>query len=163
MNLKGLREMEFTQRSIIARASVPSAGLGDQSVFNFLCRGHSHILSDAVNHRMSIGSTRPLRAGNLNLNIHYIGDPKPWLGPPKTSTWLAHCLWHQARTSLFPEIQLDMPVLPPYDRARIRRKAALYTLLNPSRAAHYRSDLSSLEDQAGTLALASNYWSARMR
>jgi len=163
MNLKGLREMDFTTRAIAARAAIPVARQGDQAVFNFLCRGHSHILPPAVNHFTSLGSTRPFREGNLKLNIHYIGSPKPWLGPPKTSTWLAHSLWHQARAALIPGVLSDMPSLPPHDHAIVRRKAALYTLFNPSRAAHYRGDLRSLEDPAGILALASNHWSARLR
>ena len=163
MNLGGLREMDFTTRAIAARAAIPVARQGDQAVFNFLCRGHSHILPEAVNHFTSLGSTRPFREGNLDLNIHYIGSPKPWLGPPKTSTWLAHSLWHQARAALIPEVPLDMPLLPPHDHASVRRKAALYTLFNPSRAAHYRGDLRSLKDPARILALASNHWSARLQ
>ena len=163
MNLKGLREMDFTTRAIAARAAIPVARQGDQAVFNFLCRGHSHILPPAVNHFTSLGSTRPFREGNLNLNIHYIGSPKPWLGPPKTSTWLAHSLWHQARAALIPGVALDMPSLPPHDHAIVRCKAALYTVFNPPRAAHYRGDLRSLEDPARILAAASKHWSVRLR
>ena len=162
MNLHGLREIDFTTRAITARAAIPVARQGDQAVFNFLCRGRAHILPEEVNHFTSLGSTRPFREGNLNLNIHHIGSPKPWLGPPKTSTWLAHSLWHQARAALIPGVMLDMPSLPPHDHAAVRRKAVLYTLINPSRAAHYRGDLRSLDDPAGILAAAANHWSARL-
>ena len=162
MNLKGLREMDFTTRAIAARAAIPVARHGDQAVFNFLCRGRSHLLPAAVNHFTSLGATRPLREGNLNLNIHYIGLPKPWLGPPTTTTWLAHSLWHQARAALIPGVLIDMPALPPHDHAIVRCKAALYTLFNPSRAAHYRGDLNSLRDPSRLLELASNHWPARL-
>lgn len=159
MNLKGLREIDFTSRSIAARAAIGEARQGDQSVFNFLCRGRSFILSAAINHRTEIGSSRALCEGNLDLNLHYIGSPKPWLGPPKTSNWLAHRLWHQAHVALFPAMSSDMPALPPYDLASIRRKAALYSLFNPRRAAHYRSDLRSLRDPGGLLCKATQHWS----
>jgi lipopolysaccharide biosynthesis glycosyltransferase len=162
MNLKGLREIDFTSRAIAARASIGNARQGDQAVFNFLCRGKSHILPDAVNHRTSLGSTRPLREGDLDLNLHYIGSPKPWLGPPITSTWLAHCLWHQAHAALIPGNQLDRPNLPPRDHAVVRRKALLYSLINPSRAAHCRGDLRSLTDPGDILAKAGALWKTRL-
>lgn len=161
MNLRGLREMDFTERAITARAAIGNARQGDQSVFNFLCRGKSHILPDAINHRTSIGATRPLCEGNLDLNLHFIGSPKPWLGAPKTSNWLAHRLWHQARALLFPGQAEAPPAAPPQDLAAIRRKALLYTLLNPERAAHYRSDIRSLHDPAGILYHASRHWHDR--
>ena len=157
MNLQRLREMDFTSRAIRARAAIGQARQGDQSVFNFLCRGQSFILPDEINHRTAIGSTRPFCEGNLDLNIHYIGSPKPWLGPPKTSTWLAHCLWQQARAALFPNLPVGVTP-PPHDLSAIRRKAALYALFNPRRAAHYRSDLCSLRDPGGLLAKAKAHW-----
>jgi lipopolysaccharide biosynthesis glycosyltransferase len=163
MNLQGLREMDFTQRAITARAAIPNARQGDQSVFNFLCRGQSHLLPATLNHRTALGATRPLREGNLNLNIHYIGSPKPWLGDPITSNWLAHCLWHQAHAALVPKTPLDMPDFPPpHDLAVIRRKAALYALFNPSRAACYRGDIRSLKDPGNILALADAAWKLRL-
>ncbi len=158
MNLKGLRDMDFTSRAIEARAAIGNARQGDQSVFNFLCRGKSFILPPRLNHFTAIGSARPLCEGNLDLNIHYIGSPKPWLGPAKTSNWLAHRLWHQARAALFPGSTADSPQSPPHDLASIRRKALLYALLNPSRAAHYRCDLRSLSDPGGILELANRHW-----
>jgi lipopolysaccharide biosynthesis glycosyltransferase len=162
MNLQGLREINFTSRSITARASIGEARQGDQSVFNFLCRGRSFILPDSINHRTAIGSSRPLCEGNLELNLHYIGSPKPWLGAPKTSNWLAHRLWHQARAGLFPGIPQNPPGLPTHDLAGIRRKALVYFLLNPSRAAHYRSDIRSLSDPSGILLRAENHWARRL-
>lgn len=158
MNLKGLRGMDFTERAIAARVAAGNARQGDQSVFNFLCRGKSFILPDAINHRTTIGATRPLCDGDLALNIHYIGAPKPWLGPPKTSNWLAHKLWHQARAALFPAMEVAESDTPPHDLASIRRKALLYTVFNPKRAAHYRRDLRSLRDPAGILETASKHW-----
>ncbi len=157
MNLKGLRKIDFTNRAIEARASVGGARHADQAVFNFLCRGNSYILPDSINHRTAIGSTRPFCEGNLDLNIHHIGTPKPWLGPPKTSNWLAHCLWHQARSALFPEVPAVVPAMPG-DLSAIRLKAFLYQLLNPSRATHYRSDLRSLRDPSGVLGNARSHW-----
>jgi lipopolysaccharide biosynthesis glycosyltransferase len=162
MNLKGLREMEFTSRSIAARAAIGNARQGDQSVFNFLCRGQAAILPDAINHRTAIGSTRPLCEGNLDLNLHYIGSPKPWLGAPKTSNWLAHCLWYQAQASLFSGVSPALPQRPPHDFSSIRRKVLFYSLLNPRRAAHYRSDLSSLADPGGILAKAGKHWAQHL-
>ncbi len=161
MNLKGLREMDFTGRSIAARAAIGNARQGDQSVFNYLCRGQSFILPEALNHRTSIGASRPLAEGNLDLNIHYIGSPKPWLGPPKTSTWLAHRLWHQAQSMVFPEREEYRPG-PPDDLTVIRRKALVYSLFNPPRAAHYRADLRSLADPQGVYAKAADWWSAAL-
>jgi lipopolysaccharide biosynthesis glycosyltransferase len=161
MNLKGLREINFTNQSITARASIGHARQGDQSVFNYICRGKSYILPDLMNHRTAIGSSRLLCDGNLNLNIHYIGSPKPWLGPPKTSNWLAHQLWHQANRAIFSRAEADMSTSPPHDLATIRRKALLYTLLNPSRAAHYRSDLDSLKDPGKILEHAAQYWASQ--
>jgi len=158
MNLRGLRDIHFTDRSIIARAAIGNARQGDQSVFNFICRGHSYILPDAINHRTSIGSSRPLCEGNLDLNIHYIGSPKPWLGPPKTSNYLAHRLWHQARHALLRET--ISPLSDPDDRAAIRRKFLLYSFLNPSRAAHYRWDLRSLKDPSEALSMADRHWNS---
>jgi lipopolysaccharide biosynthesis glycosyltransferase len=160
MNLKGLREMDFTDRAITARASIGAARQGDQSVFNFLCRGKSFILPDAINHRTAIGSNRPLCDGNLDMNIHYIGSPKPWLGAAKTSNWLAHQLWHQARVALFPHVPAHVPI-PPHDLVSIRRKALLYSFLNPPRAAHYRSDLRSLSDPGCAMEQACRYWNSR--
>jgi lipopolysaccharide biosynthesis glycosyltransferase len=160
MNLKGLREIDFTSRSIAARASVGEARQGDQSVFNFLCRGRSFILPDSINHRTAIGSSRPLCEGNLDLNLHHIGSPKPWLGAPKTSNWLAHRLWHQAQSAIFPELE-ESSALPPDDVSSIRRKTLLYALFNPSRAAHYRDDLRSLSDPGGILELANRHRTSR--
>jgi lipopolysaccharide biosynthesis glycosyltransferase len=157
VNLKGLREVDFTNRAIAARASIGAARHADQAVFNFLCRGKSFILGDSINHRTAIGSSRPLCEGNLDLNIHYIGSPKPWLGGPRTCNWLAHRLWHQARAALFPDTRPEEPT-PPHDLSSIRRKAALYTFLNPVRAAHYRSDLRSLRDPGGLIAKAKARW-----
>jgi len=158
MNLKGLREIDFTDRAITARAAIAHARQGDQSVFNFLCRGRSYILPEAINHRTSIGATRPLCEGDLDLNLHYIGSPKPWLGGPKTSNWLAHSLWHQANHHLFSTGKAAMPALPTRDLTTIRSKALLYTLSNPTRAAHYRSDIRSLKDPAGILKKAEEHW-----
>lgn len=160
MNLKGLRTMDFTDRAISARAAVGNARQGDQSVFNFLCRGKSFILPPQLNHFTAIGSALPLCEGNLDLNLHHIGSPKPWLGPPKTSNWLAHRLWHQARAALFQGSPDDSPALPPHDFASIRRKALLYAWFNPSRAAHYRCDLRSLSDPGGILELANRHWTS---
>ncbi len=160
MNLKGLREMGFTDRAITARAAIGAARQGDQSVFNFLCRGKSFILPDAINHRTTIGSNRIFCERKLAVNIHYIGSPKPWLGAPKTSNWLAHQLWHQARSALFPHIPENAPVSP-HDLASIRRKASFYRLFNPTRSAHYRNDLLSLSDPSGILQLANKHWSSR--
>jgi lipopolysaccharide biosynthesis glycosyltransferase len=160
MNLKGLREIDFTSRSIHARAAIGEARQGDQSVFNFLCRGRSFILPDAINHRTAIGSSRALCEGNLALNLHYIGSPKPWLGAPKTSNWLAHRLWHQAQAALFPETGPVPAATVPHDTSVIRRKSRLYALTNPSRAAHYRNDLRSLGDPGNTFALAARHWAA---
>ncbi len=151
MNLKGLRAMGFTERAIAARSMIANARQGDQSVFNFLCRGKVFILPPQINHFTSIGSARPLCEGNLDLNLHLIGSPKPWLGPPKTSNWLAHQLWHQARTMLFPAQTGSPYSLPTADFHRVRRKALLYRLLNPSRATHYTVDLRSLGDPCGLL------------
>jgi lipopolysaccharide biosynthesis glycosyltransferase len=160
MNLKGLRETDFTNRAIRARASAGASRHADQAVFNFLCRGRAFVLPDKLNHRTSIGSTRPLCEGNLDLNIHHIGSPKPWLGPPKTSNWLAHRMWHQAHAALFPETAATSPDAPPHDLAGIRRKALLYTVFNPLRAAHYRSDLRSLPDPGRILDRAGEHWRA---
>ncbi|MBC8126135.1 MAG: hypothetical protein H8M99_03160, partial [Gloeobacteraceae cyanobacterium ES-bin-144] len=90
--------------------------------------------------------------------LHYIGSPKPWLGAPKTSNWLAHCLWHQARKVLLDESPCPLPSLPTHDYSTIRWKSLLYTLLNPSRAADYRSDLHSLKDPAGIQLKANSHW-----
>ena len=160
MNLKGLREIDFTARAITARAAIGHARQGDQAVFNFLCRGRSFVLTDSINHRTAIGSSRPLCGGNLDLNIHYIGSPKPWLGAPKTSTWLAHCLWQQAHAALVAgcPTTADYRQALPNDLAAIRRKAWLYALVNPSRAAHYRSDLRALADPGKILARAADRW-----
>ncbi|MEY4568917.1 MAG: ral stress protein [Verrucomicrobiota bacterium] len=159
MNLQGLREIDFTSRSITARASIGEARQGDQSVFNFLCRGHSFILPDSINHRTAIGSSRPLCEGNLDLNLHYIGSPKPWLGAPKTSNWLAHRLWHQAQAAIFPEASPAPTAEPPHDVRTIRRKSWLYGLTNPTRAAHYRCDMRSLRDPGQVLEEGQKRWS----
>lgn len=160
MNLQGLREMDFTSRAIAARAAAGTARQGDQSVFNFLCRGRSFILPDSINHRTAIGNAEPLCRGDLNLNIHYIGSPKPWLGAPKTSTWLAHQLWHQAQAAMFPTtVPVSLP--EPRDTGTIRLKSLLYALTNPSRAAHYRCDLRSLKDPGQILAQGRQWWSGR--
>lgn len=158
MNLAGLRKMDFTSRAIAARAAAGAARQGDQSVFNFLCRGRSFVLDASINHRTSIGSARSLCDGNLNLNLHYIGSPKPWLGPPKTSNWLAQQLWHQASAAMFPEMDILPHSGEPSDTPVIRRKSWLYALTNPKRAAHYGWDLKSLGDPAGVLAQAQTHW-----
>ena len=159
MNLKGLRELDFASSAISARASIGEARHADQAVFNFLGRGRSFVLPKKFNHMTAVGSSRPLCKGVLDMNIHHIGAPKPWLGPPKTSNWLAHCLWHQAHAAWFacaPVNQLP----PPHDLATVRRKAMLYTFLNPVRATHYRSDLRSLRDPGGLLDKAREHWAA---
>jgi lipopolysaccharide biosynthesis glycosyltransferase len=162
MNLWGLRDINFTERAIAARAAAGEARQGDQAVFNFLCRGKSFTLPPQFNHFTAIGSARPLCEGNLDLNLHHIGAPKPWLGPPKTSNWLAHRLWHQAHAALFPGSPDESPGLPPHDFASIRRKALLYALFNPSRAANYRCDLRSLSDPGGVQELARQHWLSRI-
>ncbi len=161
MNLKGLREIGFTDRAITARAAIGNARQGDQAVFNFICRGKSFLLPAHLNHFTSIGSTRPLCEGGIDMNLHYIGSPKPWLGMPKTSNWLAHQLWHQARCAVFPESSAPVPEMP-HDHADIRRKAMLYRLINPKRASDYRSDLSSLRDPGNLMNLGWNYWQDRL-
>ena len=161
MNLARLRDMDFTGRSIEARAAAGNARQGDQSVFNFLCRGKSFILPDSINHCTAIGSARPLCEGNMNLNLHYIGSPKPWLGPPRTSNWLAHQLWHQAAAAISAE-EIPLPIFaPPYDRRQIWLKSWLYTVTNPGRAAQYRSDLRSLKDPGEVLAKGRARWCGR--
>lgn len=160
MNLAGLREMDFTGRAIEARAAIGEARQGDQSVFNFLCRGRSFLLPPAINHRTAIGCNRPLCGGELGLNLHYIGSPKPWLGAPKTSNWLAHRLWHQARAALVTGPPGEFP--PPADTRTIRRKALLYRLTNPRRAADYRSDLQSLTDPGKILDRAAAHWKSTL-
>ena len=162
MNLKALREMNFTDASITARAAIGEARQGDQSVFNFLCRGRSFILPDSINHRTAIGSSKQLCEGDLDLNLHYIGAPKPWLGAPKTSNWLAHRLWHQAQSMLFPALEHAPPILPTHDLSIIRRKTLLYTLVNPPRAKNYRNDIRSLTDPAGILEKAENHWTTQL-
>lgn len=162
MNLRGLRKIDFTTRAITARAAIGNARQGDQSVFNFLCRGKSFILPPRLNHFTAIGSARPLCDGDLDINLHHIGVPKPWLGPPKTSNWLAHRLWHQARAALFTATPDAPPALPPHDFSRIRRKSLLYTLCNPSRAADYRCDLHSLTDPGGVMEIARQHWLSRV-
>ena len=161
MNLRGLRDINFTERAITTRAAAGEARQGDQAVFNFLCRGKSFILPPLLNHFTAIGSARPLCEGNLDLNLHHIGSPKPWLGPPKTSNWLAHRLWHQARAALFPASGPQPAIGRPHDERIIRRKAWLYALTNPSRAAHYRCDLRSLEDPGQVLAQGERWWDGR--
>lgn len=160
MNLAGLRAMNFTELAIRARAAVGEARQGDQSVFNFLCRGRSFLLPSRLNHRTGLGSNAPLLRGELDLNIHYIGSPKPWLGEPRTANWLAHRLWHQAAAALFPaDMRDESGARPlPADRGKVLRKGLLYSLLNPSRGAYYRSDLQSLKDPAGALARAAAHW-----
>ena len=160
MNLKDLRGIDFTARSIAARASIGQARQGDQSVFNFLCRGKSFVLPDSINHRTAIGSSRALCEGNLDLNLHYIGSPKPWLGPPKTSKWLAHQLWQQACAAFYPSLASVISDELPQDVHSIRRKTLLYALFNPSRAANYRSDLKSLKDPGQVLARGRDQWRA---
>jgi lipopolysaccharide biosynthesis glycosyltransferase len=162
MNLEGLRAMDFTTRAIAARTAIGNARQGDQSVFNFICRGKSFILPPKINHFTAIGSALPLCGGNLDLNLHHIGAPKPWLGPSKTSNWLSHRLWHQARATLFPGSAEDPSALPPHDLSNIYYKAFLYTLLNPSRAAHYRCDLRSLADPGNVLKLSRQHWLSRI-
>jgi lipopolysaccharide biosynthesis glycosyltransferase len=164
MNLRRLREMNFTEKAIAARTAVHKARFADQAVFNFLCRNKIHLLSDAINYRTQIGATGPLCAGDLDLNIHYISPSKPWLGPPSTSTWLAHNLWHQAYRAIFPES--DSAGMPdasqaPGDIRSIRIKAALYRLINPRRAEHYRKDLRSVGDPGCILKKAAAYWKAK--
>ena len=159
MNLRGLRESNFTERAIAARAAAGEARQGDQAVFNFLCRGKSFVLPPQINHFTAIGSARPLCEGNLDLNLHHIGSPKPWLGPPKTSNWLAHRLWHQAHAALF--CTIAPAAKPPHDLASIRRKALLYALFNPRRAAHYRCDLRSLIDPGDVMEQARRHWDSR--
>jgi lipopolysaccharide biosynthesis glycosyltransferase len=160
MNLRELRAINFTESAIAARAAVGEARQGDQAVFNFLCRGKSFILPPQLNHFTAIGSSRPLCEGNLDLNLHHIGTPKPWLGAPKTSNWLAHRLWHQARSMLFAGLPENTPG-PPLDLGTIRRKALLYAIFNPKRSAHYRSDLDSLKDPANILEQAHTHWNSR--
>lgn len=172
MNLKGIREMDFTELNRIPCPSILDAGSSllveratsdsfrhDQTIFNYLCRGRSFILPASLNHRTSIGSSLPLCNGDLNLNLHYIGSPKPWIGPPKTSNWLAHRLWHQARSMLFPSVGVHEKIAPA-DLQSIRRKAILYTLVNPVRSRHYRNDLRSLSDPGNILERAKIYWEA---
>lgn len=161
MNLKGLREMDFTDHAITARAAIGDARQGDQSVFNFLCRGKSFILPPQLNHFTAIGSARTLCEGNLDLNLHHIGSPKPWLGPPKTSNWLAHRLWHQARVALFPKSGPETDSGRPHDERIIRRKSWLYALTNRRRAAHYCQDLRSLEDPGHVLEQGQRWWDKR--
>lgn len=159
MNLGGLRKMDFTNRAIKARATAAAtARPGSQSVLNFLCRGRAFVHDSSINLRTSIGSARPLCDGNLDLNLHYTGSPKPWLGPPKTSNWLAQQLWHQAAAAMIPELAIPAHPGEPSNTAIIRRKSWLYALTNPKRAAHYGWDLKSLSDPAGMLARAHTHW-----
>jgi hypothetical protein len=60
---------------------------------------------------------------------------------------------------LFPGT-LDSAPGTPHDLTAVRRKAVLYTILNPSRAAHYRSDLLSLSDPGGILKQADRHWTS---
>lgn len=158
MNLEGMRRIDFTNRAITARAAVESARRGNQAVFNFLCRGNSFLLDKSLNHRTSIGHARLLCDGQLDLNLHFAGAPKPWLGPPKTSNWLAQQLWHQAATTIFPDMPLQAHPGEPLDTPVIRRKSWLYALTNPKRAENYGWDLRSLNDPGQALTHAQSHW-----
>jgi lipopolysaccharide biosynthesis glycosyltransferase len=163
MNLEGLRRMDFTTYAIAARAQLPNARQGDQSVFNFICRGRIDLLDEGLNHRTGLGSNQPLNEGDLNINLHYIGAPKPWLGAPKTNNWLAHTLWHQACAAFYPDAQNKSFGAVPTDLDTARRKAFWYSLINPRRGAAYRGDLASLEDPAGVIGKSSAWWRETLR
>ncbi len=160
INLEGLRRMDFTSKAITARAALPNARQGDQSVFNFVCRGRIKLLPATLNHCASLGANGLLMAAGLAVNIHYIGSWKPWLKAPLTRHWLIHRLWHQARRALFGGSPLpsDTGGAQPPDVAECRRKALFYTLLNPRRAGHYRADLLSLADPKGLQDQAAAHW-----
>lgn len=160
MNLKGLRDINFTDLAINARASIGEARHADQAIFNYICRGRSFILPRGINHMTTIGSSWPLCNGELELNLHYIGSPKPWLGPSKTSNWLAHKLWHQACKALFPSMAQPEQNTTPHDFQTIRRKALIYSLINRSRFFHYRCDIRSLQDPGRVLLKAQSYWNS---
>lgn len=160
INLEGLRKMGFTDKAITARAALPNARQGDQSVFNFLCRGKIKLLPAKLNHCAALGANRLLLEAGLDSNVHYIGARKPWKKEPKTSNWLVHKLWHQARARVFGGIDLatNSGDARPFDEREVRRKGLFYTVLNPKRGSDYRADLRSLEDPTGLFAEASDYW-----
>jgi lipopolysaccharide biosynthesis glycosyltransferase len=161
LNLQGLREAAFTEKAIALLDSCDAPRYGDQTIFNFLCRGKIHLLTASINHRPAIGTASRLCEGNLDLNLHYIGSPKPWLGAPTTSNWLAHRLWQQAQAALFPEAPKPTTA-PPGDLAAFRRKARLYYWFNPLRGIHYRKCLRSLQDPGSLIKLGSKHWSASL-
>lgn len=158
MNLAELRKIGFTHKAISARAAIGNARQGDQSVFNFLCRGRAYVLPASINHCTSIGSNAPLCNGDLDLNIHFIGSPKPWLGAAKTSNWLACQLWYQAQAAIFPTMTPSYVSSEPADKPVIRYKSWIYLLMNPYRAADYRSDLHSLMDPKQVISRALKHW-----
>jgi hypothetical protein len=154
---QAVEQLEGSEAKRLATAQI---GLGEPVDQASLRRGERLESGGGVNHFTSIGSNGPLCEGGIDMNIHYIGSPKPWLGNAKTCNWLAHQLWHQARNAIFPGAGTAPPEAP-HDLAAIRRKAMLYRLINPKRARDYQEDMLSLQDPGQAMRRARRYWSER--
>ncbi|MDP0490490.1 MAG: glycosyltransferase [Verrucomicrobiota bacterium JB023] len=146
MNLAAIREEGFIPDAIALRAATTGMARGDQPVWNYFCRGRMKLLPDPLNYRLGLGSCERLVREWKTLNLHYIGAPKPWLGPPQTHKHFAHTIWHSFASEHLAELALTpkpLPLASSADLAAYRRKSLTYSIFNPQRARHYREAVKS--------------------
>ncbi|MFC5050157.1 glycosyltransferase [Rubritalea spongiae] len=145
MNLKDFRKNGLLDEAITLRAAAGEQRLGDQSVFNFVCRGKILLNHESLNHLVALGSGLHIFENGLESNIHFIGKNKPWFSQPNISQYTAHKLWH----SFADEYNITRPVsaLSPPDPQLLKKhqRKCWTNLFNPKRAQHYKNDLASIK------------------
>lgn len=145
MNLEAFRENKLLDEAIQIRAAAGEQRLGDQSVFNFVCRGKVQLSQAEMNHLIALGSGLLILENHVQMNLHFIGKNKPWLFPPNPSQYVAHQLWHDFADSIGLQRDVTHCALPDDSLIKRHQIKKWTNLFNPKRAAHYRNDLLSLK------------------
>jgi lipopolysaccharide biosynthesis glycosyltransferase len=154
MNLDLLRRQEISRRAFELVETTKDLRFGDQTLFNYLCRGQIQLLPKRLNFRPSLGN---LCRFATRCNLHLIGTPKPWIGAPKCYNWLPHRLWSQAYGKLIASSD-PVRIAVPSDLNSARLKSLIYLLFNPRRSRDYRDALNSIIKGEGALNEARIFW-----
>jgi lipopolysaccharide biosynthesis glycosyltransferase len=163
MNLDALRAMKFSALALDAAAGVTR--LGDQPVFNFLCRGHIAVLPGAYNFQASFDALE-LASAWRSSNVHCTSPGKPWQAGSSWRYHLSYLLWQGTYQRLF--LNAASRAAPSFARAAAgltgaRVRQAFYRLVNPARARMYRVRLLETQCAGNLLPELDRFWNERLR
>jgi len=145
LNLKLLREMNFTQKALDFCCNYPNVKQADQSAFNYLCANRIKTIEEENNFCLSLGTGQTvIEKGDL-MNLHFIGQNKPWLTQPLTKQYAAYRKWWEFAQKFNLQDLKNSVIAPfPIDFNKAKLKSML-NLLNSNRRALYLNDLNSTQ------------------